>query len=511
MKPPHLCKTANLIFNLKPVYFMKTFLLRFPTLVGATLFTTIALAQPGKGNGPTCNLNRVSDTTVWAEKGMSGAIVKFPSPNENNACGTITYSPASGSQFPLGTTKVTAAATSGVTKEFNVTVLNAEPLVITCPASIITSTDATGCSATITNLGTPTVSDVSVIPVGTRSDNQPLNSPYPKGTTTITWTATNGAGSVTTCEQLIVVSDEIDPVMVLPFTDAAITRNTDAGVCTYTVKGTEFDATATDNCASAVAISYSWWGASSGNANNSLAGVVFEKGTTTVWCTASDGNGNVAEWTFNVTVEDHQAPVINSVKATPDVLWAPNHKMTDITLTYDVTENCPGLTYQIVSITSNEPVNDLGDGNTNVDWYEGTDGLHLQLRAERSGTGTGRIYTIVVKVKDDAGNESEEATVTVTVPHDKGNKEGAADHKSLDMTVAPNPSQQNFTIKATSENTTDKITLTVSDSMGRPVYRKTDIMPGQTITMGSDWQPGTYFVELRQGNVTTQRQVIKVK
>jgi hypothetical protein len=37
------------------------------------------------------------------------------------------------------------------------------------------------------------------------------------------------------------------------------------------------------------------------------------------------------------------------------------------------------------------------------------------LRAERSGTGEGRIYTITYKVTDDCGNETF-ATVTVTVP-----------------------------------------------------------------------------------------------
>ena len=43
----------------------------------------------------------------------------------------------------------------------------------------------------------------------------------------------------------------------------------------------------------------------------------------------------------------------------------------------------------------------------------------FQLRAERSGTGSGRIYTITCQATDAYGN-STVASVTVTVPHDKG-------------------------------------------------------------------------------------------
>jgi hypothetical protein len=43
------------------------------------------------------------------------------------------------------------------------------------------------------------------------------------------------------------------------------------------------------------------------------------------------------------------------------------------------------------------------------------DDFHFQLRAERSGTGTGRIYTITYMVTDACGN-SATAEVTVNVP-----------------------------------------------------------------------------------------------
>ena len=500
---------------------MKTFLLKLPALLCAAFFSIVALAQPGNGNGnsnntnsgPPCKLNFVSDTTVRAERGQPGAVVTFPSPSATSACGRITYTPASGTLFSIGTTKVTAvSANGGVSKEFAVTVLDADPPVIVCPEAIFAVTDAGTCATSIADVGSPTVTDNAAVTIsGQRNDGQPLAAPYPKGSTTITWTARDASGNTATCTQLVVVSDKEAPVITPPFAATAITKDTDADACSYTVKGGEFDASVTDNCAGPVTTSYTWWGASAGTTTSSLAGVVFEKGTTVVSCTVTDASGNETDWTFTVTVVDNQAPVINSVKATPEVLWSPNHKMVDVTLTYDVKENCSGLTYEVVSITSNEPDNGLGDGNTEVDWNKGTDGQHIQLRAERSGKGSGRIYTITVKVTDASGNASNEATVIVTVPHDQGKKEGAADEKSLDVTVAPNPSSQSFTFKASSVNTKDKITMVVSDSMGRPVYRKHDITPGQTITMGSDLRPGTYYVEFHQGGVSTQQRVIKVQ
>ena len=73
---------------------------------------------------------------------------------------------------------------------------------------------------------------------------------------------------------------------------------------------------------------------------------------------------------------------------------------------------------QLTAITSNEPVNGPGDGNTAPDWLI-TGNLTASLRAERSGNGTGRIYTLTVTCTDAAGNPAT-GTATVTVPHSQG-------------------------------------------------------------------------------------------
>ena len=69
---------------------------------------------------------------------------------------------------------------------------------------------------------------------------------------------------------------------------------------------------------------------------------------------------------------------------------------------------------RIVSVDSSEPDTRPGAG---PDW-EITGDLTVRLRAERSGPGPGRAYTITVECRDGAGNRTA-GTATVAVPHDQ--------------------------------------------------------------------------------------------
>jgi len=88
--------------------------------------------------------------------------------------------------------------------------------------------------------------------------------------------------------------------------------------------------------------------------------------------------------------------------------------MVDVTVNYNATDNCVAVNC-VLSVTSNEPINGLGDGDTSPDW-EIVDAHQVRLRSERSGTGTGRVYTITITCTDGVGNVST-STVTVSVPN----------------------------------------------------------------------------------------------
>jgi hypothetical protein len=128
---------------------------------------------------------------------------------------------------------------------------------------------------------------------------------------------------------------------------------------------------------------------------------------------SGDINFTSAAGAGTVKVVDTTAPAIGSVSATQSVLSPPNHKMIDITIDYQVVEVASAPVCSL-SVSSNEPVNGQGDGNTSADWQV-LDAHHLQLRAEHAGGGSGRIYTIAVTCADPSGNRASRTT-TVTVP-----------------------------------------------------------------------------------------------
>lgn len=120
-----------------------------------------------------------------------------------------------------------------------------------------------------------------------------------------------------------------------------------------------------------------------------------EVGTHDVTLTVTNNVGQTASCDAEVTVVDNSPPVITGVRADPAVLWPPNHTMEPVDVTTTTGDNCPGTSCKIIAVSSNEPVDSLGDGSTPSDWEITGDGT-LQLRAERSGTSSGRVYTITV-------------------------------------------------------------------------------------------------------------------
>jgi len=141
-------------------------------------------------------------------------------------------------------------------------------------------------------------------------------------------------------------------------------------------------------------------------------------GRTVVTVIADDGFGGVSVDEIVIDVLDTTAPEIRAASAAPNALWPPNHKMVPVVVAVDVRDACDAAPKcRIVSVASNEPANGGGDGNTSPDW-EITGDLTVNLRAERSGGGGGRVYTITVRCTDAPGNAST-TTVAVSVPHDQ--------------------------------------------------------------------------------------------
>lgn len=119
---------------------------------------------------------------------------------------------------------------------------------------------------------------------GVRSDGLPLGDAYIPGTTTITWTATDGAGNTNDCTQDIIVVDDVDPEIICP---ANILNTITDGTTSMTV--TPGDATGTDNCTAVGDLTIS-----SSRSDGLAISDPYPLGTTTILWTVEDESGNSA-------------------------------------------------------------------------------------------------------------------------------------------------------------------------------------------------------------------------
>jgi hypothetical protein len=142
-------------------------------------------------------------------------------------------------------------------------------------------------------------------------------------------------------------------------------------------------------------------------------------GSHTFTLDVSDAYGGIATDSVTVVVQDTTPPTL-AIELTPAVLWPPNHRLATIAATVVATDKCdPSPTITLLSIVSSEPDNGLGDGDAVADVQDAAIGsfdTSFLLRAERAGTGPGRVYTVTYRATDDSSN-SIDSVSTVTVPH----------------------------------------------------------------------------------------------
>jgi len=108
-------------------------------------------------------------------------------------------------------------------------------------------------------------------------------------------------------------------------------------------------------------------------------------------------------------------PNCDAAFARPSVVWPPNHRMVAIRIDGVVDPDGDPLVVVATDAVQDEPVDAPGSGNTAPDVQLSP----LAVRAERSGQGDGRVYTIAFTADDGHGGRCD-GIVQVCVPHDQG-------------------------------------------------------------------------------------------
>src|SRR5215468_10529784 len=103
------------------------------------------------------------------------------------------------------------------------------------------------------------------------------------------------------------------------------------------------------------------------NVNCSVADGTVISNTATAGSSTPDPNPNNDSSTATTTASN-PPPVITNATADPSSLWPPNHRMVNVTVSYDVTDNCPLPPGSCtLDVTSNEEVLGHGSGHTSPD------------------------------------------------------------------------------------------------------------------------------------------------
>ena len=174
-------------------------------------------------------------------------------------------------------------------------------------------------------------------------------------------------------------------------------------------------------------LTYNWSGPF-GLATGATPTVTIPAGTHQVTLVVNDGSADSLPDSVAITVGDTTPPDFTFNLLVTE-LWPANHKMKlvgTVSGVSDLIDPAPGI---VVNVTTNQPINSKGDGNTDPDWELVESGgiWSIYLRAERNAyEGQARTYTITVTATDATGNTSSNSGI-VTVPLDQtggGGKDG---------------------------------------------------------------------------------------
>ena len=210
------------------------------------------------------------------------------------------------------------------------------------------------------------------------------------GTTTVTYTATDIHGNISTSSFTVTINEVEAPV--ISGMPADINQTADAGLCSAAVTWTE--PTASDNCNVA----------SFTSTHNS--GDAFAVGTTTVTYTAVDNAGNSTSASFNVTVTDDEAP---STSGTP----------ADITQTNDAGNCSAAVSFTAPSAADNCAIATFTSSHDSGDTFPVGSTTVTFTATDIHGNTTTSTFTVTVTDDEDPAISGMPADITQT--NDAGN------------------------------------------------------------------------------------------
>lgn len=309
------------------------------------------------------------------DPGECGAVVTFVSPTASDESGSLTVTRIdnsglnSGDLFPVGTTTITFQADDGandpVECSFDIIVQDTEgPDLLSCPSNI-NETVPFGETGKVIDYENPTFDDNCPGTTSIQTAGLPSGSEFPVGSTTNTFVITDKNENAETCSFTVTITEE--PEDTPPEFDNCPTQDievaNDPGECGAVV--TFFSPTASD---------------ANGNVEvtridentDLVSGSLFPVGTTTIIFQANDGTNDPVTCSFDIVVQDTEAPILTCV---PDITAQATPGSDSKTINFSlptVRDLCDGVLQSRVSEGSLISGSNFPIGSTDV-VFEATD------------------------------------------------------------------------------------------------------------------------------------------
>ncbi|HEX8355325.1 MAG TPA: PxKF domain-containing protein [Pyrinomonadaceae bacterium] len=335
-----------------------------------------------------------ADLTLECASGIPAADASQATAADNCAPPAVTVTEtnnggAGSAASPLVVTRTytaTDAAGNSASDTQTITVADMTAPTLSVPADIVVGNDAASCSAGVSFA--VTAAD-NCGPAGVVTSH-PSGSVFPKGTTTVTATATDAAGNTTVKTFTVTVNDTEAPTISYPAGGVTVQLPPNSAATSTAVN---YAVTAADNC-----------GVPSLNVTPA-SGSVFNVGTTTVTATATDAAGNTTTRQFTVTVLYNftgffspvaNLPSLNSVnagRAIPVKFSLSGNKGLNI-----FAAGSPAS--QPISCSTTAPISDLEgtvtSGGSSLSYSASSDQYHDNWKTEGSWAGTCRALVVTL-------------------------------------------------------------------------------------------------------------------
>ncbi len=365
------------------------------------------VAFPANGSNLECGLSQNITWNVGGGSVSPNVRMSFSSDNGANFADVLGSTPNDGGEnvsLPKTLTNQGRVMLSSIGNIFfNVsgpfTIRDTQSPAVTAPGPVIGECSQKSPQGAVLNIGSASATDACDASISITSNKPAV---FPLGLTQVTWSGTDDALNVGTAVQNVTVVDTTPPTITAP---PNIVAECTSPLGTPVALGMPVT---NDVC---------WANLTVFNNGPGL----FPLGQTTVTWTVVDGSTNSSTAPQTVKIQDTTPPQL-SFTLSQTTLWPPDHKLALIRASITVSDICDATpTVRLVSITSNEPDNGLGDGDTQGDIQGavfGADDREFYLRSERSGTGAGRVYTVTYEARDASGNTTVRQAV-VTVAHNQ--------------------------------------------------------------------------------------------